>query len=290
MRHPHRFASPLGVRAAAAVGVGAGLTATLAAGPLPDDLGTPWVEPTEAQLHVEVIDRPGGFDVVYTITNPTDHEIELPVLEIRDIELNPRAAEWLDPSDGSVRKPDRQRPGGPASTRCRTYPDDAYAPVVVARDDRAAVGFAAMYPLDDYRHGVTSCLRQPVTGSVWFYRLTLDGSILPGEERSYAVSARTAEPEAWLDTIAPYRRFLHDRYDTGEAAGARPVSAPGARYDVEHLRAPMTRPDEAVREPHQLAGYLVPNGEIRVAVAPGRNAPRRAAELSAWGVTVVTDD
>ncbi len=130
-----------------------------------------------------------------------------------------------------------------------SYPSDQYSPVCVVNSDSLQYGFAFIYPLLDYKHGVGVAANKSLGSSTqsndyrafvkFFPNIFLhpnddvpagnivpngaigtynqDALLSPGEVREYIISIRVTggaedHDNQWMHTLLPYRRFFQHMY------------------------------------------------------------------------------
>jgi len=156
-----------------------------------------------------------GFSIEYLVTNRKNVAVELPVLQLPGNALQARIQhldhrrgctwEILDATDGEL-----------ISIRKELYPQSLYAPSIIMRDTRFAVGLSLEYDIMDYRHQIRASVFRGASGSSygddWTARFFLDGTIAPGRSRTYRLHVWYNEPGDWIHTLRPYRAFLWSTY------------------------------------------------------------------------------
>jgi len=181
---------------------------------------------------VQLVERPGGFDVEYTFTNRGSRPMPLGALTLYGLDLG-RDFVWREMSKGGVATEVSGR--GASERRHFSYGDkgvDSYSPAVVVETERHAVGISLLYPIMEYEHGVRGMLWGRSDGK-WNLRWRLsnlgnegrhasmrrEAMLAPGETRTYTLAVRAAPRSRWIDTLEPYKEFFRETY--GEVAYER---------------------------------------------------------------------
>jgi hypothetical protein len=179
-------------------------------------------EATEAPLHTagggcvvttSLEAAPTGFDIVYTISNPASHGLAMPALQVDGFVLDSAIA-YLNHRYGCTFEPMISNARGLAVAPRTPYPEELYAPVIVVRDDRLAVGLSLRFPLLEYRHQVETQVVREAGADTVTARFWLMGELAPGDTRTYTLSVRFGLPEEWIHTLAPYRDHFRSLYGT----------------------------------------------------------------------------
>ncbi len=176
---------------------------------------------------VEINPQPGGFDAVVRLTNPTQRPMSPGAITITGFRFG-RAIHSRDfRFDGKEVTIDHlNRPYSPGGW---FYPDGLYSPVAMMGEGDYRVAASLLYPILDYKHQVrigVFARRVPKERSlVWEFsfnlnapgedarKLSEDGFLAPGEQRTYTVCIRAVHnPDAWQQTLEPYRRFFRENY------------------------------------------------------------------------------
>ncbi len=224
---------------------------------------------TSCLVESEVTPREGGFDVAYEITNPTQEAVELPSLILPGFTLD-AGVEMLDHAFGLEWAQTQPQPGGSITSRSLVYPRQLYAPVLLLRNYRVAVGISLAYPVLDYRHGIRFFAARWPGDPNWTAYLHLEGQLAPGATRAYSVSVRYSLPGDWIHTLQPYRDYFWSLY------GDTPVYAQDLRpvYGAYVASASFFGPDNprGFYQPHRpdLNGWAgVAMSLLAKAVDPG---------------------
>ncbi len=180
---------------------------------LPVDL--PLYLTTECSVQTKVTVQPYGFSINYTVSNRTGVEQPLPTLQVPGHALG-SAIEHLDHRVGSVWEAFDAGNGEQFSSRKAPYPESLYSPVIIIRDGRFALGASLEYDVLRYRHQVRThvyrgSLSSPY-GTHWTTRFYLDGTLPHGASRTYVINVWYNEPQDWIHTMRPYRKFLESEY------------------------------------------------------------------------------
>lgn len=170
---------------------------------------------TECAVETEMEYRESGYQLSYHISNPTSTSQPLPTLRIYGNLLEDKI-EFLQHNYVTefIELDDSDRNG--ISSRVDTYPEALYAPVIIIRDSRFAVGFSLEYPIMSYEHSIrTKVCRQAVgsrLGDAWYVEFRLDGDIAGYQERTYNVSVAYTDRDDWIHTIKPYKEYFQQEY------------------------------------------------------------------------------
>lgn len=171
--------------------------------------------PTDCSVTVRVQPDLTGYNLIYTVNNPTNQTLDLPTVQVPGNVLAPRI-EHLDHRFGSEWEVIDASDGEQFSSRKAPYPESLYAPVTVLRDHRVAVGFALHYDVLNYRHQIRTHVYRGGPGTPyanrWTARFYLEGTIAPGETRKYKLSVYYNQPHEWIHTLRPYKQFLRQTY------------------------------------------------------------------------------
>lgn len=194
---------------------------------LRDPVDLPLFLPTECDVSTRIDPDAFGYAVTYRVRNLTEVSQELPTLQIPGNLLDP-VIDNLDHRIGSEWETFDATDGTQFSSRKAPYPLSLYSPVIVVRDHRFAVGFALLYDVMGYKHDIRTNVYRGPSGSPyadrWTARFYLDGTIEPGESRSYRLDVYYNEPEDWIYTLRSYRGFLRKAYgDVHYRQDMRPV-------------------------------------------------------------------
>ncbi len=107
------------------------------------------------------------------------------------------------------------------------YPRDLYCPAVVLRNSDIAIGISVEYQVLEYKHDIGLAVRHTGDG-LWTVEVGLEntGSLMgnsylahcpflpPRTTLEYRVNIVADRPEKWVETLEPYRHFLHSTYGT----------------------------------------------------------------------------
>jgi hypothetical protein len=130
-----------------------------------------------------------------------------------------------------------------------TYPRTLYSPTAIIRNSTLAVGLSIEYPVLEYRHDVRLRVDPRDSGN-WNVTFGLENAgiqdsdshlfnppvIQPGETRSYRVNIAFAQPDHWIETIAPYRDYFQATYGmVAYVRDQRPVA--GVSMAMQHLQS-----------------------------------------------------
>lgn len=179
-----------------------------------------------SQCEVSLVSTPtdSGVDVAYTIFNPTMESQAMPTLQIGGIDLGDRI-EFLDHRTGCEWMPLDASGGQAAWSPTAPYPQSLYSPVIIARNERVAVGLSLEYPLLQYTHQIRTYIGRGsgVNGSTWTAKFYLDGELAPSESRDYVVNIRYTNHDDWIHTIAPYKEAFSRHGSVRYHQDLRPV-------------------------------------------------------------------
>ncbi|MEM1330290.1 MAG: hypothetical protein AAGG07_07000 [Planctomycetota bacterium] len=219
---------------------------------------------------IEVVEQPGGYNMVYTFTNRTSAAKPLGRLVVGVITLG-RSIRWLDHNRKCALKRGRW---ASFSAQGRLYPGTLYSPVSVLMNDQYAVGVSLLHDFTETSHDVRVWTTRVAGGfavgeegpgwAVWFdLSNTGDGApgtrpqypalLEPGQTRTYTVAVRVASAagqddphgeQAWLAALEPYRAFFQERFGgvTYERSGT-----PLHGYAVANISASRDRNPMAFR-------------------------------------------
>ncbi len=168
-----------------------------------------------------------GYTVTYLVRNLTELPQTLPTLQIPGNLLDP-VIENLDQRIGSEWETIDASSGAQYSGPKAPYPLSLYSPVIIMRDKRFAVGFSLQYDLMGYKHDIRTNVYRGPSGSPyadrWTARFYLDGTIEPGGSRVYQLNVYYNEPQDWIFTMRPYRKYFRSVYgDVRYRQDMRPV-------------------------------------------------------------------
>ena len=186
--------------------------------------------PAGVTVETQLNPQPEGADVVYTVRNVTASRKTMGRLRVGILNLG-QEVDWYKFRIGT------EKLRGRSATHVGQsflYPHDLYAPVQVVANDRWAVGASIQYPVMQYKHDVRVSIASPGSwmaegeaGRGWLIDFDLsnlgytnehttmayEGTIEPGEERTYVVSVRwTDRPDEWVRTLKPYRDYFRAMY------------------------------------------------------------------------------
>ncbi len=178
------------------------------------------------EVTAEVRAAPRGFDVAYTVSNPTAAALAAPSFVVGGFPLT-EPVEYLDHGFGCTWSATSPQPGGAVITPSLTYPSPGYSPVMVLRDSDVAIGLSLQYPVVQYKQSVTPFATGWGGTSNWLVYFHLGGEIPAGASREYVLSARFAQPADWIHTLQPYRDYFWSMYGNKPAytQDLRPVYA-----------------------------------------------------------------
>lgn len=180
---------------------------------LPVDL--PLYLTTECDVQAKVTVEPFGFSINYTVRNRTGVEQPLPTLQVPGHALG-SVIENLDHRVGCVWETYDASSGEQFSSRKAPYPESLYSPVIILRDSRFALGASLEYDVIGYQHQVRThvyrgSLSSPY-GTHWTTRFYLDGTLAHGASNTYVINVWYNQPQDWIHTMRPYRKFLQSTY------------------------------------------------------------------------------
>lgn len=174
--------------------------------------------------------QPTGADLIVKLTNTSSDPQPAGSLSTgaynlgTDIEhLDPRGVARMVAINGAAS-------GSPSFGS--SYPDDCYAPVMVLKNAKMAIGISLLYPAMQYKHDIATSIRGTTDASAgaagpgWIHTFSLSNGdqaapkhlhhpalIPPGESRTYVISIRiTREPADWITTLTPYRDYFRELY------------------------------------------------------------------------------
>lgn len=149
-----------------------------------------------------------GVDLTYTIHNPTGEPQALPTLQLGGHDLGD-VIQFLDHRVG-CEWTTLDATGGSVWSATAPYPQSLYSPVIVARNDRVAVGLSLLYPMYQYRHQIRTYMGRSTGrfGSTWNAKFYLDGELAADESRDYVVAIRYTDREDWIHTLEPYKEYF----------------------------------------------------------------------------------
>ncbi len=187
--------------------------------------GQPIIKPSKVEATWEMEAKPGGFDLLVTLHNPTGEAQPRPSIMLRGIRISGEF-DYLDGRDlGHVREGSHKEGQG-IFYASFDYPDDRYAPVAMMRNDRLAVAAAMIYDPLTARHGVTAVTHTEGgsytgTAGVGFNLSDIDRpyhnpvgrvELEPETTQHYRVTCRFTKPDAWLGGLEPYRQHFRARW------------------------------------------------------------------------------
>lgn len=205
----------------------------------------------KCELKYELEKVPGGFDVVFEVWNPTKSLQKRPAFNLHGIFMG-RFLTYLDARDlgclvdfelGKTNSEPATKTVAYRFNKASTYPNN-YSPVAVLFNKSFAVGVSLIYSLPESKHwvGFRYSNYEHMQELLGHLRIEVDlyarrqgymeprGRPLlePGGSDRYRIAVRFAEPEHWLDTLEPYRRFFRETYgEVQYEADLRPVYAVG---------------------------------------------------------------
>jgi len=167
-----------------------------------------------------------GLDLTYVISNRSGVSQAMPTLQIGGLEFGD-VIEYVDHRTTSELRTLDATGGRAVWSATELYPQSLYAPVIIARNDRHAMGLSLQYPLYRYQHQIRTYIgRGPGPNSrTWNTRFHLDGELAPNESREYLVSMRFTDREDWIHTIAPYKEYFSRYGSVRYQQDLRPVWA-----------------------------------------------------------------
>jgi hypothetical protein len=180
---------------------------------------------------MDVVERPGGFDVIYTFVNDTNEPLPLGSVRLGVITLGENIRLHNFKLDGQEEPADFD---GNPTPGVWSYPLKLYSPIGVIKNDDYAIGVSLLYPVLQYKHEAAWRLWSPggangsgEGGRGWAMEfkfsnfgwenensmLSYPGVIPPGEERVYTMCVRvTRNPDDWMRTLLPYRDYFRSQY------------------------------------------------------------------------------
>ncbi|MGQ0627710.1 MAG: immunoglobulin domain-containing protein, partial [Phycisphaerales bacterium] len=205
-----------------------------------------------------LIERPDGFDIVYSFHNTGTTPRSVGSFYLPGIRFGQvvQMRDFL--TDGKVRVLDHQNQnyfgGG------NVYPGSWYSPAMVVSDGDYTIGVSLQFPLLDYKHHTFIRMESPggaslVGGRNWMVRFDVnpttnvdwmplfswDGEIPPGGRRTYTMTVRVQRsaagqhPQSWLRTLNPYREYFQCTYGAGPqyTRDPRPVLGQSLAFESE---------------------------------------------------------
>lgn len=196
-------------------------------GPLIVPNGLPMYLPSNCAVQYAVIPVEEGFEVLYEVSNETLESQALPTLQIASQMLGP-VVDFLDHRFGCQWLNIDASGGGAVWSPSDQYPRSLYAPVIIAKNNKVAVGFSLMHDVLGHGHEVRTSLSRAADGTqygdAWNIKFLLDGTIPAKTTWLYRLAVRYSHPQDWIYTISPYRDFLRFLYG--------PVQYRQSRYPV----------------------------------------------------------
>jgi hypothetical protein len=204
-----------------------------------------YVDRSSGALNIsyDVVEKCGGVDITYTISNPTGTAQNAPDFRVEGIMqrtsgdfylLDPRDAGYLrniKKSDGSITNIFLGSAGreNQENWGALTYPDFYYSPVVVAHDTDFVAGSAFEYPYLQYKHEIVPQLTKVTSGlqaGTWRHEYkelapATYARVPAGQTRTYTISLRFTHPQFWIFTLESYKRFFKQTY--GNVDQVRPI-------------------------------------------------------------------
>lgn len=182
---------------------------------------------TECEVVTRIEPSLFGFTMVYVVTNRTGRTLDLPTLQMPGNALG-KKIDHLDHRLGSIWEEIDASDGLFRSTRKELYPQSLYAPSIIMRDSRFAVGLTLQYDMMTYKHQIRTNVYRGASGSSygedWAARFILVGTLDPGQSRTYRLHVWYNEPDDWIHTLRPYRDYLRATFgDVQYAQDMRPV-------------------------------------------------------------------
>jgi hypothetical protein len=224
---------------------------------------------------VQFVPTPDGFDLTIIYNNTTATDAPLGNITVPGIRFGSVIRYGDFRSDASFATANNQ--GREFFGFGYNYPSLIYSPVFVLGDDSVTIGLSLKYPVLEYNHEVQIQLISPggmysSNGRNWEVWFRLQGSLPPGETRTYSLSARVAPASSeWVRTLVPYRDYFRSLYgNVRYTRNPHPVSGlvmndPGCQSDQNPLGFCSTaqqRPDIAGWGPYaqffrgrSLSGY-----------------------------------
>ncbi len=165
-----------------------------------------------------------GLDLTYVISNRTGSAQALPTLQIGGLEFGD-VIDYVDHRITTEGKTLDATGGRGVWSATELYPQSLYAPVIIARNERHAVGLSLQYPLFRYQHQIRTYIGRGAgpNSRTWNTRFHLEGELAPSESREYVVNIRFTDREDWIHTIAPYKEYLAQRGSVRYQQDLRPV-------------------------------------------------------------------
>ena len=207
-----------------------------------------------------------GFDVLATYTNHTDRPTPLGTLRVPSIAM-PKGVTWYDFRRGSEPQ-DLAHTGHVIRRADHPYPGDLYSPVAVIADEHLAIGASLLYDVLELQHSINIVVRSQRVAPLpthsnddaatdrpaawrWEILFRLNGSLPPGQTRTYTLCVRVTDAGAWINTLLPYRNHFQSTYGTlAYVADPRPVRGYSVAAVHEQSRTnprgftyPQRRPD-----------------------------------------------
>ncbi len=180
--------------------------------------------PSGVEATVTATPSDGGLDLAWSFTNHRDAAVTLSSLPLPSFSVGDPAYALNFIGSGWAQRLSARESTGPRRMQA-TYPGELYSPVAVLIGESAAVGVTLQYDVMGAKHDVSLSI-EPGEPGRWNVLLRLDRSpeqgdgvlrtparLQPGERREYRASIRaTANRESWIDTLAPYWHWFHDRF------------------------------------------------------------------------------
>lgn len=158
-----------------------------------------------------IIPKDGGFDITYTISNPTNQAHTLPDLMLTGNMLGSEI-EYLEHHFGNTFIGLSAAGTDAVYAPSRQYPRVLYSPVMIARNSQLAMGISLLYPMMEYQHQIRTRFFRPANQSDWVAIFTLEGEMPAGAQRSYTVTVRYGLKNDWIHTLRPYRDYFWSMY------------------------------------------------------------------------------
>ncbi len=207
------------------------------------------------QISYKVLQKQGGFDIVYTINNKTRYpqllpDFQIPGIHLKDTNtldvLNANTKLYMQHYQVSKSEPfiavsalQKVNSTGKKETFECYYAADTlspYAPVIVAKDKDFAIGSSLNYPLLNYenatphrgKRGVQMGKLYPkmrIYKDLEYWRFhysfakkgKLKSHIGSGETFIFTLPVRLSTEKNWIFTLAPYKHFLHQNYTSSRS-------------------------------------------------------------------------
>ena len=167
---------------------------------------------TACNITTLVTPQPTGYDITYTIHNPTSVMQNLPTLYVDGHLMAEDVIEFLDHRFGcSFNVFDDSDHSGIACNE-EKYPLTLFAPIMVIRDSEKAIGFSIMYPVLEYQKQVKMTFKRDELQDVWYAVYWLKGKIDANESLTYKVAVRYTLRDDWIHTLEDYRAYFWDTY------------------------------------------------------------------------------